>query len=168
MDRDAIIKLCIEEGVPIYQGKIDKHLFQAQLQARACPSRSPPDHDSLTRTGCLHRSPGRHPATEPALPSHGCSPTWRRASGLRGRLLGLRRPTCLAGLAVFAASTLALSASSRSTAGASVCSGSSAAAARRRRASPRGAPSGRAGRSSSASSGIELAREAVDDLVREL
>ena len=33
IDRDAIIKLCIEEGVPIYHGKIDKHLFQAQLQA---------------------------------------------------------------------------------------------------------------------------------------
>jgi hypothetical protein len=33
MDRDAIVKLCIEEGVPIYQGKIDKYLFQAQLQA---------------------------------------------------------------------------------------------------------------------------------------
>ena len=33
MDRDAIVKLCIEEGVPIYQGKIDKYLFQAHLQA---------------------------------------------------------------------------------------------------------------------------------------
>ena len=33
LDRDAIIKLCVEEGVPIYQGKIDKTLFQAQLQA---------------------------------------------------------------------------------------------------------------------------------------
>ena len=33
MDRDAIVRLCIEEGVPIYQGKIDKHLFQAQLEA---------------------------------------------------------------------------------------------------------------------------------------
>jgi hypothetical protein len=33
MDRDQVIKLCIEEGVPIYQGKIDKTLFQAQLQA---------------------------------------------------------------------------------------------------------------------------------------
>ena len=32
MDRETIIKLCIEEGVPIYQGKIDKYLFQAQLQ----------------------------------------------------------------------------------------------------------------------------------------
>ena len=33
IDRDTIIKVCIEEGVPIYQGKIDKYLFQAQLQA---------------------------------------------------------------------------------------------------------------------------------------
>jgi hypothetical protein len=33
MDRQEIIKLCIEEGVPIYQGKIDKTLFQAQLEA---------------------------------------------------------------------------------------------------------------------------------------
>jgi deoxyhypusine synthase len=35
MDRESIIKICIEEGVPIYQGKIDKTLFQAQLQALA-------------------------------------------------------------------------------------------------------------------------------------
>lgn len=33
IDRDQIIRLCIEEGVPIYQGKIDKYLFQAHLQA---------------------------------------------------------------------------------------------------------------------------------------
>jgi hypothetical protein len=33
MDRQEIIKLCIEEGVPIYQGKIDKTLFQAQLES---------------------------------------------------------------------------------------------------------------------------------------
>jgi hypothetical protein len=33
IDRDQVIKLCIQEGVPIYQGKIDKTLFQAQLQA---------------------------------------------------------------------------------------------------------------------------------------
>src|SRR4029453_15975850 len=33
MDRESVIKICIAEGVPIYQGKIDKHLFQAQLQA---------------------------------------------------------------------------------------------------------------------------------------
>jgi hypothetical protein len=41
MDRDAIIKLCIEEGVPIYQGKIDKHLFQAQMQALGMPVAQP-------------------------------------------------------------------------------------------------------------------------------
>jgi hypothetical protein len=40
MDRDEIIRICIEEGVPIYHGKIDKTLFQAQLQATgaAAPS----------------------------------------------------------------------------------------------------------------------------------
>lgn len=33
IERDEIIKVCLEESVPIYQGKIDKALFQAQLQA---------------------------------------------------------------------------------------------------------------------------------------
>ena len=33
MEREEIIRVCIEEGVPIYQGKIDKTLFAAQLQA---------------------------------------------------------------------------------------------------------------------------------------
>jgi len=33
MDRESVIRICVAEGVPIYQGKIDKHLFQAQLQA---------------------------------------------------------------------------------------------------------------------------------------
>ncbi len=33
MDRDEVVRICIEEGVPIYQGKIDKTLFQAQLEA---------------------------------------------------------------------------------------------------------------------------------------
>ena len=33
IERQDVIKVCIEEGVPIYQGKIDKTLFQAQLQA---------------------------------------------------------------------------------------------------------------------------------------
>ena len=35
LDREAIIRICVEEGVPIYHGKIDKSLFQAQLQALA-------------------------------------------------------------------------------------------------------------------------------------
>jgi hypothetical protein len=33
LNRDDVIRLCVEEGVPIYQGKIDKFLFQAQLKA---------------------------------------------------------------------------------------------------------------------------------------
>jgi hypothetical protein len=33
MEREEVIRVCIQEGVPIYQGKIDKTLFSAQLQA---------------------------------------------------------------------------------------------------------------------------------------
>jgi len=33
IDRQEIIRVCLQEGVPIYQGKIDKALFAAQLQA---------------------------------------------------------------------------------------------------------------------------------------
>jgi hypothetical protein len=33
IERDEIIRVCVEESVPIYHGKIDKTLFQAQLQA---------------------------------------------------------------------------------------------------------------------------------------
>ncbi len=33
IERAEIIRLCVQEGVPIYQGKIDKTLFQAQLEA---------------------------------------------------------------------------------------------------------------------------------------
>ena len=34
-------ELGIEEGVPIYHGKIDKHLFQVQLQASGLPIAQP-------------------------------------------------------------------------------------------------------------------------------
>ena len=37
LDREQIIRLCLQEGVPIYQGKIDKTLFAAQLQAIGAP-----------------------------------------------------------------------------------------------------------------------------------
>ncbi len=37
IDRQEIIRVCVEEGIPIYQGKIDKTLFQAQMQAAAVP-----------------------------------------------------------------------------------------------------------------------------------
>jgi hypothetical protein len=33
IDREEVIRLCLEEAIPIYQGKIDKYLFQAQLEA---------------------------------------------------------------------------------------------------------------------------------------
>ena len=33
IDRQDVIRVCMQEGVPIYQGKIDKTLFQAQHQA---------------------------------------------------------------------------------------------------------------------------------------
>ena len=33
IDRQEVIRVCVEEGVPIYQGKIDKTLFQAQFEA---------------------------------------------------------------------------------------------------------------------------------------
>ncbi len=33
MDREEVVRVCINEGVPIYHGKIDKTLFQAQLQS---------------------------------------------------------------------------------------------------------------------------------------
>ena len=33
MDREEVIRICVEEGVPIYHGKIDKTLFQATLEA---------------------------------------------------------------------------------------------------------------------------------------
>ncbi len=33
IERAEVIRICIEEHVPIYQGKIDKTLFQAHLTA---------------------------------------------------------------------------------------------------------------------------------------
>jgi hypothetical protein len=39
IDRQEVIRLCLEESIPIYQGKIDKTLFQAQLDAVRADSR---------------------------------------------------------------------------------------------------------------------------------
>ena len=41
INRDDVIRLCVEEGVPIYQGKIDKFLFQAQLKAVSAATPEP-------------------------------------------------------------------------------------------------------------------------------
>jgi hypothetical protein len=42
IDRQEVIRVCVQEGVPIYQGKIDKTLFQAQLQAMGAAAAPPP------------------------------------------------------------------------------------------------------------------------------
>lgn len=39
IERQEVIRLCLQEGVPIYQGKIDKTLFQAQLQSLGAAER---------------------------------------------------------------------------------------------------------------------------------
>jgi hypothetical protein len=39
--REEVIRVCVQEHVPIYQGKIDKTLFAAQLQAMGA---MPPNH----------------------------------------------------------------------------------------------------------------------------
>jgi len=41
INRDDVIRLCVEEGVPIYHGKIDKFLFQAQLNAVSAAAPEP-------------------------------------------------------------------------------------------------------------------------------
>jgi hypothetical protein len=33
IDREEVIRICIEEGIPIYHGKIDKTLFAASLES---------------------------------------------------------------------------------------------------------------------------------------
>jgi hypothetical protein len=34
LDRQEVIRVCVEEGVPIYQGKIDKYLFLLSLNSQ--------------------------------------------------------------------------------------------------------------------------------------
>jgi hypothetical protein len=41
IDRQEVIRLCVEESIPIYQGKIDRSLFEAQLQASGIAGRTP-------------------------------------------------------------------------------------------------------------------------------
>ena len=33
IERQEVIRVCLQEGIPIYHGKIDKFLFAAQLEA---------------------------------------------------------------------------------------------------------------------------------------
>ena len=41
IERDVVIRTCIEESIPIYHGKIDKTLFQAHLEATGIATGSP-------------------------------------------------------------------------------------------------------------------------------
>ena len=40
IDRQEVIKVCLQEGVPIYQGKIDKWLFASVQKAQQAGSTS--------------------------------------------------------------------------------------------------------------------------------
>ena len=40
IDRQEVIKVCLQEGVPIYQGKIDKWLFASVQKAQQARSTS--------------------------------------------------------------------------------------------------------------------------------
>ena len=42
MERRQVIEKCMELGVPIFQGRIDKTLFLANLTAQATTASSPP------------------------------------------------------------------------------------------------------------------------------
>jgi hypothetical protein len=37
LDRQEVIRVCVEEGVPIYQGKIDKSLFALAMGSGSNP-----------------------------------------------------------------------------------------------------------------------------------
>src|SRR3954465_16013622 len=84
IERDEVIRICVEEHVPIYQGKIDKFLFQAQLEAlRALPEKhlagatcGPAPRASWRRRACAARPP-------PSLQSS--KPRPRRAAPPAGR-----------------------------------------------------------------------------------
>ena len=56
IEQQEVIRVCVQEGVPIYHGKIDKYLFQVQLQALgALPSRT----SAFTSSWPNPKSPGR-------------------------------------------------------------------------------------------------------------
>lgn len=40
IEREEVIKVCVEEAIPIYQGKIDKTLFKAHLSRSTSSDRN--------------------------------------------------------------------------------------------------------------------------------
>jgi hypothetical protein len=41
IERDEIIRVCMQESIPIYHGKIDKSLFAAHLQGATSSGQGP-------------------------------------------------------------------------------------------------------------------------------
>ena len=52
IERDEIIRVCVQESIPIYQGKIDKSLFQAHLQAAEVAADSSTRRFATGLAGC--------------------------------------------------------------------------------------------------------------------
>jgi hypothetical protein len=48
LERREVISKCMEMGVPIFQGRIDKTLFLANLTEQAAASASPPTGEPVT------------------------------------------------------------------------------------------------------------------------
>ena len=41
IDRQEVIRVCLQEGVPIYQGRIDRTLFEASVNAASATEGAP-------------------------------------------------------------------------------------------------------------------------------
>src|SRR5216683_699013 len=80
IEQQEVIRVCVQEGVPIYHGKIDKYLFQAErqalLRAGARREREPPsDGVAFVFLGAF--------APEPLLLRSCTSATLRRSASIR-------------------------------------------------------------------------------------
>ena len=105
MEREEVIRVCVEERVPIYQGKIDKTLFAAQLQAIGAHGAAAlaADQDAFARArepgGRLRRAALRvRGPSRPSCPSRrrrsACSASIRSTTGASADRLGRRRSPC--------------------------------------------------------------------------
>ena len=105
IERDEVIRICVEEHVPIYQGKIDKTLFQAQLEALGATARSRPSRQRsrgargglaalalggralargrLRRGACFAGPASRRAASSPRRPRRAAPPSGRRPARAR-------------------------------------------------------------------------------------
>ena len=135
-----VIRVCIEEGVPIYQGKIDKTLFGAAAGARRhAPKRTELATQSGIRSGSRSRRPEGALRARTWLPSRGFA--WTRTGLFGAAFFWRRRSPCLADLA---SSTLRRSALIESTVGPPPPAPAPSRSPHRR-ASPRAARAGRDG-----------------------